>query len=297
MKKKVLYWLLCCIITTFMIIGISTVQASNPITIDMLVYSLFGEPYSTTNGYPWGAHEGIPHGVPSNWSWYEGASGFNSYGSNTAMTTWGHVYEWAGESPVTNIRIHIRNMKTYAYYNGQWNLIEEASDNIGGSWWKEDYSGSDPVGNVRTEPDGGISFTMVDGYNYHWWSPVWPRPSIPTNAEAFYTTLEIRLIPNTDPNVDLNNAKYLANVSWDWYTTPTSSGPGPWPSVGIGRFRWVKPYWQTLSLYVPGNFQVPSSPEEFRSWILSRPLPPGVTDSPAGDGGTYIEPEFRRPLH
>ena len=183
------------------------------------------------------------------------------------MTTWGHVYEWAEGSPVKNIRIHIRNMKTYAYRQGQWELIEEASENIGGSWWKEDYTGSAPLGDVRAEPEGGISFTMVPGHNYHWWSPVWPRPSIPKDAEAFYTAIEIRLIPNTDPNVDLNNAKYLAGVSWDWYPTPFSSGPGPWPSVGITRFRFVKPYWQTLTMYVDGSFRAPSSPRQYRDWI------------------------------
>ena len=94
--------LMSCVIVAMMIISMATVQASvqevNPTTVDMAVYDLFGEPYRP-GGDPWGAHEGIPHGVPSDYAWYAGACGFSSYGENQAITTWGHVYEWAEGSP------------------------------------------------------------------------------------------------------------------------------------------------------------------------------------------------------
>lgn len=275
--------LMFCAIVAMTIIPMATAQASvqrgNPTTVEMVVYDLFGEPYRP-GGAPWGAHEGIPHGVPADYDWCAGAHGFSNYGRNQAITTWGHVYEWAAGSPEKNVRIHVRNMRTYAFRHGEWQLIEDPS--IGGAYFSEDYRSSRSFGdNVRLELDGGIgiSFPMVDGYNFHWWSSIYPRQPIPKDAEAFYTSVEIRLIPNTNPSVNLGNAKYLASVSWDWYPTRYAAGPGPWPSVGLARFRFVKPEWQTLTMYVPGTFKTPESAAAFRDEIASRPLPPGVSPS------------------
>ena len=56
---------------------------------------------------PWGQHEGELHGLPSNFDWYHGArpSVWFQTGDNEAVSTWGQVYEWADESPVTDVRV------------------------------------------------------------------------------------------------------------------------------------------------------------------------------------------------
>jgi len=248
-------------------------QFSTP--FEQVVYDLVGEPYrSGAFSAPWGAHEGGLHGVPGNYDWAAGArpGSWLNYAENQAISTWGQVYEWKENSPETNIRVQVRNMVTYSFANGEW--LELERDNFGGTNFTEDFRSSSSLSQVRSEQSGGISFNMVEGYNFHWWISKWPRATLPAGTEALYVACEIRLIPNDDPDVDLSQAKYLAGVSNDYYPTPTSSGSGPWPSVAITRHKFLTAEWQTLTSYVAGP--MPSSVEDFKEEILSRPLPPGV---------------------
>lgn len=265
---------------------------------DQVVYDLVGEPYrSGAFSAPWGAHEGGLHGVPGNYDWAAGArpGSWLNYGENQAISTWGQVYEWKENSPETNIRVQVRNMVTYSFANEEW--IEIERDNFGGTNFTEDFRSSSGLSQVRSEQSGGISFNMVEGYNFHWWISKWPRATLPAGTEALFVTCEIRLIPNNDPDVDLSQAKYLAGVSNDYYPTPTSSGSGPWPSVAITRHKFLSAEWQTLTSYVAGP--LPTTVEEYRQEILSRPLPPGVLApgaptvgflSPVGDS-IFIAPD------
>lgn len=262
-------------------------------TVNEVVFDLLGPEFRDDQYFqePWGKHEGLLHGVPLDWDWASGARPgiWIDYSENKAISMWGQAYEWAEGSPVKNIRIHIRNMKLYALTNNGWQLLAHGSDwfefdeakkkdgYIQGSNWKEDFSESkwEPIIEVRTEETGGTSFTMEQGWNFHWWIPKWPRNEIPEGSIAFYITCEGRLIPDDDPDVDLDQAKYLMGVSADYYPGTEDYGPGPWPSLCISRHKFIKPEWQTFTSYIGG--EVPTSVEEYRNFILEHPLPPGVT--------------------
>jgi len=269
-----------CLAFLFILFLTTTISAQ---TVDEVVYDQFGAPFRDAGPYgaPWGKHEGALHGVPSNYDWANGArpGDWLNAGSNEAMSSWGQVYEWAGESPVTNIRVHIRNHKTYAYANGSWQLVEDGG--IGGTNFSEDFTSSSGISDERNEPDGGVSVDMHQGWNYHWWVDTWPRASFPAGTEAIYSVCEVRLIQNTG-NVNLNNAKYLAGISCDYYPTNTSSGHGPWPSLTITRHKWLTPQWQKFTMYIADP--LPSTAADYKTEILSRPLPPGVTNGGSTGG-------------
>jgi hypothetical protein len=251
------------------------------LTVDDLVYSHLGPVYRDAGkfGLPWGKHEGVLRGVPESYDWANGArpSVWMNHGSNQGVTGWGQVYEMGPNSPEKNVRVQLRNFKMYVYAHNEWILVEEASTNIQGSWYSEDFTSSSPGINYRAEPEsngGGCSFNFREGYNVHFWVPKWPRSSLPAGYQAFFIVCEARLIPNTNPNVDLSKAKYLMGVSADSYPTTTSSGHGPWPSLSINRHKFVTDQWDTYCSYISGP--VPTSVQGYRDQILSRPLPPGV---------------------
>jgi hypothetical protein len=259
------------------------------VTVDQIVYDHCGQPYrSNTPGIPWGKNEGYPHGMPSNWKQYEGAfpnfwsSPYQNQVSGTyygAIQPWGQCYEWQGQSPVTNIRIQIRNYQLYAYTldnqgQGSWTQIFSPSIGLGGSYYTESsFSGtSGPAPRDESGNGGGKSWEMVSGKLIHWWPSVWPRKPRPDNLVAYYAVCEARLIPNTDPGVNLNQAKYVAAASIDVYVTTTTSGSTP--AMSIPRHKFLKPEWITLTSYITES--IPTSVTQYRNQILSRPLPPGV---------------------
>ncbi len=280
------------IIMLFTLFASSCPLAQVSVTVDDIVYNLLGEPYQQDLGAPWGEHEGFLHGVPDFWDWYWGArpGAWMDRGDNQAVNLWAQAYEWKQESPVTNIRIQVRNMMFYALVDGKWRVLGEgkSSGQMEGSNWKENFSGSAHLSKVRSEADngGGMSFDMVAGYNFHWWVKNWPRAKIPGGVVAFYSVAEMRLIPNTDPDVDLSKAKYLASIGNDYYTTTTSAGPGPWPSLAIARHKFITPEWQPFTVYITGD--PPVDEYEYTDLVLSLPLPPGVTASRIGPAGPSL---------
>lgn len=271
-------------------------------SLEQVVYDHCGEPFRNDDffGKPWGAHEGLLHGVPSDYDWYYGARpGFwFETGDNEAVSTWGQVYEWENGSPDTNIRVQLRNHMLYAYANAQWVVMEDGVEHgLEGSHWAEDFTES--FGSVEGRDEsgngGGQSFPMTSGRNLHWWIENWPRAAIPEGTEAYFITCEIRLIPDGDPDADISQAKYLAGVSADAYPTTESFGPGPWPSLSISRHKFVTEEWQTFTAYIAGP--MPVTIDQYRNEILSRPLPPGVTTigpyvniTKPADGEEFINP-------
>ena len=244
-----------------------------------VVYDHLGAPFRADNFYqaPWGLHEGILRGVPAAYDWAAGArpAAWMNRGSYQATTYWGQAYAWGGSFSETNIRIHVRNMVFYALANGVWQLIDSSVQRgIGGGNFNEDFSGGSLVSNVRSEGTGQISFTMVPGQMFHWWVNSWPRPIIPSGTTAFFMSQEIRLIPNTNPAVNLSNAKYLGCGASDYYPTPTTSA-NPAPNVSLTRHKWITADWKIFTSYVGGS--IPTSEAQYRNFIISNPLPPGIT--------------------
>ena len=270
--------LVCLLLST---IAFAQTQA----TVDHVVYDHLGAPYTaSSHGKPWGAHQGQLHGVPTYYDWAQGArpgSWFDFTGTNKkAITTWGEIYEDLNGSPEKNCRIQIRNHTLYGLVNGTWIALEGGSQNgVQASHFAENFNG--PGGgtpDTRNESNngGGLSWTAKDGFNIHWWTTKWPRADIPANVEAFFIYAELRLIPNTNPNVDLSKVKYLAGVSADYYTNNTEAGYGPFPSLSISRHKYITKDWQAYTSYI--TRVKPTTEAQYKSDILAKVLPPNVTN-------------------
>lgn len=242
-------------------------------------HDLVGEPYIGLEIGPWRRHEGLLHGVPEHYDWFEGASPkeWSNIGPNKAIVGWGQAYEWLDGSPETNVRIQVRNMKLQVFRNGSWRVVAQGSESIEGKNWNEDFTGSPlDLSDIRTETDngGGISFTMVPGYNFHWWID---RAAIPDGASGFYVSAEMRIIPNDDPYAALESAKYLGGICADYYpSVDYQNGPNEiMPGLAMPAHKFIKPYWTTFSCYVGG--QLPSTVADYDRAILGKVLPLGVT--------------------
>lgn len=162
-------------------------------TRDLLIYDLCGEPFRT-GAYqaPWGKHEGYLNGLPSDYAWCEGArpGSWRNSENFDGITVWGQVYVEKGGSPETKYRVQVRNIGLYKYEDNEWSLIHETPDNGGGNWYTERFDNGTATGNKRNEPaenGGGISITMIDGHNYHWWDDAWPRSQMPHDADAIFS--------------------------------------------------------------------------------------------------------------
>ncbi len=257
-------------------------SVSQTLTADDIVYDLMGEPFRTQGpfGEPWGQHEAYLEGLPTNYDWYGGArpGAWMNRENFGAIAVWGQVYEEQGGYPETNFRVQIRNLALYYFEDGKWTLLEQTKNNVGGSWYQTNFDNGTAKGSKRSESSsngGGISVTMIDGHNFHWWGSKWPRSEMPKTAEAIFAIGEARIIPNTDPNVDLGQVKILGGTGIDFYTTvDQSAGPNERiTSAAIPRHKFLTPDWQYLTMYLVDD-KPPASVEEFRDAILSRPLPP-----------------------
>jgi hypothetical protein len=260
------------------------INAQIQVTIDQIIYDQLGEPYRTDIyfGIPWAAHEGLLHGIPTYWDWYHGSRPglWMNKGSNKALTSWGQVYEWRENSPVTNVRFQIRNHGMYVYTGAAWEIADSIAFGIECYLYNEDYSGSPQFQFGRDESNngGGSSYTISPGKILHWWSDRWPRYEIPNSFEAAFIRCEIRLIPNTDSAVAIDEARYLAAVSADYYPEIYSIGSAP--ALTMPRHRFLTSEWQVFTTYVSGN--IPQSEQNYLVEILSRPLPPFVNEGSFG---------------
>jgi hypothetical protein len=255
---------------------------SAPNTIENVIYGMVGEPFRQGSSI-WGAHEGKLHGLPDGYSWAPGASpgAWTNPTQFQCPALWGQIYEWANGSPETNIRIQVRNHRHLYLQNGEWKVFGEFSESLGGVHFNENFNGNSDEGDRRPEPisnGGGISFSMRPNLNYHWWSPVYPRAVKPNGyVDAWLSTAEVRLIPHTNPNVDLTKAKYLAGVGFDWYSSPTHVSSGePIVSAGLSRHVWVTPEWKHVNFLIVGANH-PTSEAEYLNFVAQMPRIPGVT--------------------
>jgi hypothetical protein len=177
-----------------------------------------------------------------------------------AMTGWGQIYADANAVEPTNVRIEIKNIEAYLWSNSQHVWTRVQSDvQVDGAHYVEDFTGNASITpDVRTEPDGGLSVTMVSGYNFHFWPPSGRGAvSNPSDVGAVFTTYQARLILD-DPNGpnNLAQAKYLANVGSDWWRDLTIGfGDGTNnPGVGQGRFVYLSSSWTAMSFWTGGLY-------------------------------------------
>ena len=224
-------------------------------------------------------HEGLPHGVPASYDWQaKPRRGAPEPGSGwSAAIAWGQVYEWVNGSPATNVRIQIKDLDMYymSKKDNQWHLLQ-SSLKVSGANYVEDFAGDvNKPANIRIEADGSISTTCGQGYNFHFW-PSSGRVTIPVNDVAgCFVTVKARIIMNDKNGTDdRNDAKYLMSVGGDWWESLTA----PWDNwktnwdIGIGRFRFITPEWQSFNMYSVPADTIRNNPPPFEAKITGSAL-------------------------
>ncbi len=212
-------------------------------------------------------HEGLPHGVPSSYDWSKGPRRGTPQPPDdwTAAIAWGQLYEWIEGNPATNTRVQIRDMAMYylSTSDGAWHLLQK-SLRVDGAAYREDFVDNiNKPADMRTEPDGSISVTAGDGFNFHYW-PSLGRVEIPQgDVEGCFVTVQCRLIlDDPDGLDDRDAARYLMGVGGDWWESMTAQWDN-WTTnwdMGIGRFRFITTDWMGYNLITLPVDQVRENP-------------------------------------
>lgn len=215
-------------------------------------------------------HEGLPHGVPESFDWYSNPRiGWGTdmmTGNFTAFIVWGQVYEDSGNSPAINTRIQIRNIRAYVLdkQDNTWSMIQ-SHESVEGAAYREDFAGDENiVANVRDEADGGISVTVGDGYNFHFWPPDGRVLLDPERIGGIFTTAQARLVvDNPDLPDDRAQARYLMNMGADYWLDLAVQWRADWTAngdVAIGRFRYITSDWQAFNMTTLTPYELCQNP-------------------------------------
>ena len=221
-----------------------------------------------------GPHEGPLHGIPSYWSWGSHPEVDNPTDSNgySATTAWGQVYADANapEPAQGSVRVELKNMQLYVWSkSGQQWLEPQGTVQVGGAHYVENFADNSSIGvDWRTEPDGGISASMVGGYNLHFWPSTGRGTVNASDVGAVYVTYQARLI-----GPDAASAKYLANAGADWWLNTSASWPDN-AQVGEGRFMYLSTAWQAFDFYTGGAYGPAPLPPRWDAFGLEASHPP-----------------------
>lgn len=200
-------------------------------------------------------HEGFPHGVPDSFNWArKPRMGMGADPrSFRALTAWGQLYEEACGNPATNTRVHIRNLRAYmlSKRDHRWRLVQASTD-VAGAAFREDFALNDAApADIRKEADGGISVKAGGGRNFHFW-PSSNRADIdPQDLAGVFVTVQARLVVD-DPAQpdDQAQARYLLGAGGDYWKNRRARWSF-WKTnhaIAIGRFKFVKPDWQSFNM-------------------------------------------------
>ena len=205
-----------------------------------------------------GPHEGPLADIPSSWSWgsHPEVDAVQPPPGWMAATAWGQVYADANfatrEPSQGTVRVELKDMAMSVFSNSQHRWVAvESTPQVSGTHYVDNFSGNSSIGaDWQTEPDGGISSSLVAGYNVHFW-PTGSRASLPIAASdigAVYTTVQARLI-----GANVASAHYLLNVGGDWWQTPTAAYPNN-SQIGQGRFMYLSGNWAAYNFWTGGTY-------------------------------------------
>lgn len=198
-------------------------------------------------------HDAIPSGVPPI-GWDKGPR--VGYGNNpppewNAMIPWGQVYTDLVGNEAENVRFQIKNLQAWylSKSTGKWEKWIMSS-HLGGANYAEDFQDDIHIkANIRTESDqgGGISSTLVSGYNFHFWTEDGRVEIDPNDIAAVWSAVDARLILD-DPQLSdqRNEARFMMSVGADYWLNLNT----PWDQwktngdIFIGRFRYLNTSWQ-----------------------------------------------------
>ncbi len=197
--------------------------------------------------------EALPHGVPRGYDWAARSIGGTPSRPGTAtthMNAWGQVYVDTSNAHAANTRVAVKNVKLLALFPQKtaWKTLE-ATDDIGGGVWTEDFTGT-CSGNIdiKSEPDGSRSLVPHDGCNAHYWPQV-SFVSIPVVPLAVISIAHTRLVlANTTQADDRDGAAYLIGAGADWRAQDGSCPNDTCTGVGVGRFIRPKKAWRAVVL-------------------------------------------------
>ncbi len=215
-------------------------------------------------------HEGIPNGVPDSYGWGEkpriGYGNIPPDGWNAALP-WGQVYTDVKGNSTTNTRFQIRNMQLW-YLSKKENRWKEwsISSNIAGANYAENFQNDTNIeADIRAETDngGGISSTLVTGYNFHFWNNDGRTEIDPEDIAGVWTSLESRLIlDDPDATDDREEARLMMSAGADYWEN-VSIAWDQWKTNGdifIGRFRYLTREWQTFYAHTLTEEQLKINP-------------------------------------
>lgn len=229
-----------------------------------------------------GTHEGIPHGVPSEFGWQTHpfvVMGNNPAGSK-AINHWFNVYtDTSGVLP-PNTRVNIRRCQVWwlRASTGQWVLgVNEDAPEV--ESYDENYSGGPYALDQRLEPDGSVSVKPDIGHNAHGFTPFPRCPIDPNDVGGVVSLVEARLIlDNAGGTDDRAASKYMVEAGADYYPDVTGPGIPNNPGIGGGKFKYVKNDWNCFSFTTLSEQQLRDNPPPINlsvsgSWVNASGIP------------------------
>jgi hypothetical protein len=219
-------------------------------------------------------NEGHPHGVPPSYSWYNGpvvVAGSTPPRGYRAVIAWGTLYADSSNTHVSNVRVEMRNIEFFVWSKSRRTWIQvEGSRVVGGRHFPESFQGNSSVpASLRREPDGGVSVTMVNGYNFHFWPDVGRAAINPADLGGVFTTYEARLILDNPTGPDNRaGARLLADAGGDYWQSTTASYPNNRAAM-IGRYGYLTSAWKAFNSHAWTEPQVRQHPPPLDATPLS----------------------------
>jgi hypothetical protein len=171
-----------------------------------------------------------------------------------AINPWFVFFEGVGNS-ASNSRVHLRNYKAFwkSRADGQWRLWAHKNEFDGQACYQGgNYSGcAGGDSGRRAEPEGGQSFKLPAGMNYHGWFASGPLEINGPDIAAVFVTMQIRLaVDNPAQGDDRQQARYLAHIGADYYPSVNggSFGAAANPGVGVSRSKYLTNQWRAVSM-------------------------------------------------
>jgi hypothetical protein len=195
-----------------------------------------------------GLHEGIPHGVPSSYTWYMKAvpsSPLPPVGW-TGAVPWGQIYvDESTATTATNTRVEIGDieMQILSTVDNEWHVSRWTSKD--GALYPEDYVGASITGDIRAEGGDGvgvISVTAGSGRCHHFFPStrlLVDRASVGGVAITIWARL---IVANSGVADDRTTARYLLGAGGDWWSDSTTGTSNT--DMGVARLRYVTTSWR-----------------------------------------------------
>lgn len=217
--------------------------------------------------------DALPHGVPYDWANHPRLNKGNHPGDFSAITAWGQAYEAAGENSPANDRIQIRNIMLFVLSKrtGEWMPLQ-FSRSVEGANFKEDFSNNVALkADIRPESSGGISATLVRGYNFHFWPSVERRDIDGDDINGIFVSFEGRVMEaSRSARSERRINHYVMDAGADYWRSPSIDWAPDQRNnddVGMGRFKYITEEWQSFNMTTITKQQLISNPPPLAQFL------------------------------